>query len=214
MGGRIPRPEYLDKADEVLKAGGLIAAMEEDVKKVRYPKQVRELAKVEAQAAELGVYECNNIHGLLQTEEHMRALFEVWLPAHSEEELERMMAARMARRSVFDRSPAPMLSFVQEEATSRHTVGGRTVWQRQLERLLELGQLRNVSIQVMPTDNEEHFGTGGVIELLKFPDGTAVGRWNGAFNGRPVSDPKQVRILELNYGSRAATAAAVTANPA
>ncbi|MFI1074093.1 helix-turn-helix domain-containing protein [Streptomyces puniciscabiei] len=199
-GKRIPRPEYLDKADKVLNAGGLIAAMKEDVEKVRYPKKVRELAKLEAQAVEIGVYECNNVHGLLQTEEHMRGLFEVWLPAYSEEEMERMAAARMARRSVFERIPMPMLSFVQEEVTLRRPVGGRMVWRRQLERLLEIGRLRNVSFQVMPTDREEHFGTGGVIEVLKFPDGTAVGRSHGVFNGRPVSDPKQVRILELRYG--------------
>ncbi|WP_309061137.1 helix-turn-helix transcriptional regulator, partial [Streptomyces sp.] len=40
-GKRIPRPEYLEKADEVLGAGGLLAAMKEDVAKVRYPKTVR-----------------------------------------------------------------------------------------------------------------------------------------------------------------------------
>jgi hypothetical protein len=108
------------------------------------------------------------------------------------EETERMVAARMARRVIFERSPAPTLSFVQEEVTLRRPVGGRMVWRRQLERLLEMGQLRNVSIQVMPTDCEEHFGTGGLIEVLKFHDGTAVGRSEGAFNGRPVSDPKQV----------------------
>jgi len=111
-----------------------------------------------------------------------------------------MVAARMARRSIFERSPAPTLSFVQEEVTLRRPVGGRMVWRRQLERLLELGQLRNVSIQVMPTDCEDHFGTGGLIEVLKFPDGTAVGRTEGAFSGRPVSEPKQLRILELRYG--------------
>ncbi|CAM5683214.1 Helix-turn-helix domain-containing protein OS=Streptomyces tendae OX=1932 GN=GUR47_11230 PE=4 SV=1 [Streptomyces tendae] len=60
--------------------------------------------------------------------------------------------------------------------------------------------MRSVSIQVMPTAREEHFGTGGLIEVLKFPDGTAVGRSEGAFSGRPVSDPKQLRILELRYG--------------
>nr|WSY53219.1 helix-turn-helix transcriptional regulator [Streptomyces sp. NBC_00886] len=199
-GKRIPQLEFLDRADEVLGAGGLISAMKEDVAKVRYPKKVRELAKLEAQAVEVGLYSNHNIHGLLQTEEHMRALFDAWLPAYSDEETERMVAARMARRSVFERSPAPTLGFVQEEVTLRRPVGGRMVWRRQLERLLELGQLRNVSIQVMPTDSEEHFGTGGLIEVLKFPDGTAVGRTEGAFNGRPVSDPKQLRILELRYG--------------
>ncbi|MFF3927601.1 helix-turn-helix domain-containing protein [Streptomyces hirsutus] len=199
-GNRIPRPEYLEKADEVLGAGGLLDAMREDVAKVRYPKRVRELAKLEANAVEVGLYSNHNIHGLLQTEEHMRALFDVWLPAHTEEETERMVAARLARRTVFERSPAPALSFVQEEVTLRRPVGGTMVWRRQLEHLLELGKLRHVSIQVMPTDCEDHFGTGGLIEVLKFPDGTVVGRSDEAFAGRPVTDPKQLRILELRYG--------------
>ncbi|MEU1044378.1 helix-turn-helix transcriptional regulator [Streptomyces sp. NPDC005897] len=199
-GKRIPRREYLERADQVLEAGGLIAAAWEDVKRVRYPKQVRELAKLESTAAEISLYANHNVHGLLQTEEHMRSLFDTWLPAYTEEDTDRMVAARLARRSVFERSPAPTLSFVQEEATLRRPVGGRMVWRRQLERLLELGELRNVSIQVMPIDSEEHFGTGGLIEVLKFADGTAVGRSEGAFAGRPVSDPKQLRILELRYG--------------
>ncbi|CAL9602062.1 helix-turn-helix domain-containing protein [Streptomyces sp. ICN988] len=199
-GKRIPRREYLEKADQVLDAGGLIAAAWEDVKKVRYPKQVRDLAKLEATAVEISLYANHNIHGLLQTEEHMRSLFDTWLPAYTEEETERMVAARLARRSVFERSPAPTFSFVQEEATLRRPVGGRMAWRGQLERLLELSELRSVSIQVMPTACDEHFGTGGLIEVLKFPDGTAVGRSEGAFSGRPVSDPKQLRILELRYG--------------
>ncbi|MEU9218047.1 helix-turn-helix transcriptional regulator [Streptomyces sp. NPDC048376] len=199
-GKRIPRREYLERADQVLEAGGLIAAAWEDVKRVRYPKQVRDLAKLEAAAAEISLYANHNVHGLLQTEEHMRSLFDTWLPAYTEEDTDRMVAARLARRTVFERSPAPTLSFVQEEATLRRPVGGRMVWRRQLERLLELSELRNVSIQVMPIDSEEHFGTGGLIEVLKFADGTAVGRSEGAFAGRPVSDPKQLRILELRYG--------------
>jgi hypothetical protein len=52
----------------------------------------------------------------------------------------------------------------------------------------------------MPTGCEDHFGTGGLIEVLKFPDGTAVGRSESAFSGRPVSELKQLRILELRYG--------------
>ncbi|MEV7211083.1 MULTISPECIES: helix-turn-helix transcriptional regulator [unclassified Streptomyces] len=199
-GKRIPRREYLEKADQVLRADGLIAAAWEDVKRVRYPKHVRELAKLEATAVEISLYANHNIHGLLQTEEHMRSLFDTWLPAYTEEETERMVAARLARRSVFERSPAPTFSFVQEEATLRRPVGGRMAWRGQLERLLELSELRSVSIQVMPTACDEHFGTGGLIEVLKFPDGTAVGRSEGAFSGRPVSDPKQLRILELRYG--------------
>ncbi|MFF4043643.1 helix-turn-helix domain-containing protein [Streptomyces sp. NPDC001816] len=200
-GGRIPRPEYLDKADEVLKADGLIAAMKEDVAKVRYPKKVRELGKLEANAVEIGVYECNSVHGLLQTPEHARALIEAAQPPYSPDDVERMVAARLARQSIFEGDPAPSLHFVLEETPLRRPVGGTMVWRRQLEHLLQAGQLRNVRLQVMPTHTDAHPGVDGKIELLKFPDGTAVGRSDGAFNGRPITDPRQLRILELRYGT-------------
>ncbi|MBT1186349.1 helix-turn-helix domain-containing protein [Streptomyces sp. CJ_13] len=199
-GKRIPRPEYLDRADEVLGAAGKISAMRTDLEQVRYPKRVRALAKMEAQAVEIGVYNNHNIHGLLQTEEYASSLFAMRRPAYSPDEMERILAARMARRSIFDRSPAPTLSFVQEAVTLRRPIGGTMVLRRQLERLLEVTQLPNVEFQVMPTDVEDHAGMGGLIEVLKFEDGSAVGRSDGAFFGRPVSDPKQLRILELRYG--------------
>ncbi|MGW3134321.1 helix-turn-helix domain-containing protein [Streptomyces sp. NPDC001139] len=200
-GKRIPRQEYLDRADEVLGAGGLISATWEDVGKVRYPKKVRELAKLEAQAVELGVYVGLSLHGLLQTPEHARALFEAWQPTYSAEDVELSVAARMARKSIFERSPAPALSFVQEEATLRRPVGGTMVWRRQLEHLLEVGRLRNVALQVMPTNSDAHPGMDGRIEVLKFPDGTGVGRSDGAYSGRPTTDPKHLRVLELRYGT-------------
>ncbi|MEU5089463.1 helix-turn-helix transcriptional regulator [Streptomyces sp. NPDC021356] len=200
-GKRIPRRDYLIMSDQVLNAGGLIVAMWEDVKRVRYPKKVRELAKLEAQAVEIAIYESNGINGLLQTADHAKALFEAMQPPYSPDEVERMVAARVARASVFERSPAPALSFVLEEAALRRPIGGRMVWRQQLGRLLEVGRLHNVVLQVMPLDCETHSGMDGRIELLKFTDGSAVGRSDGAFNSRPTSEPKHLRILELRYGT-------------
>ncbi|MFB7107909.1 helix-turn-helix domain-containing protein [Streptomyces sp. NPDC056291] len=200
-GKRIPRPEYLDRADELLGAGGLLSAMKEDVKRVRYPKKVRDLAQMEARAVEIGVYECSSIAGLLQIPGHAQALFDVWQPPYSPDDMDRMLAARMARQSIFERDPAPSLSFVQEEATLRRQVGDTMVMRQQFERLLEVGQLRNVTLQVMPMDSVAHPGMSGRIELLKFADGTAMGRSDGAFNGRPTADPRQLRVLELRYGT-------------
>ncbi len=199
-GKRIPRPEYLDKADEVLRAGGKIAAMKADVEQVRYPKKVRDLAKLEGRAVEINVYSVHVVHGLVQTPAHARALFEMRQPTYSQDEVERFTAARVARQAIFDRTPAPTVSFVHEASALRRPIGGTMVWRQQLERLLEVSQMRNVSLQVMPNSREAHAGMDGGIEILKFGDGTAVGRSEGAFNGRPVSDPKQLRILELRYG--------------
>ena len=174
--------------------------MKEDVARVRYPKKVRDLATLEAKAVELLSYGNHNVHGLLQTEEFMEALLRTQRPSLPEDQLERAVAARMARRKIFQRSPAPELSFVLEEVTLKRPVGGKMVLRRQLEHLVEMAQLRNVQIQVMPMDRWDHPGTGGRIQVLKFGDGTAAGRMDDGFGGRPVSDPKQLRILELRYG--------------
>ena len=170
------------------------------MEKARYPKKVRELKMLEERAVELLLYSNHNIHGLLQTEEYARALFGTWRPTLSRDELERAVAARMARRSIFTRSPVPELSFVQEEVTLRRPVGGELVHRCQLEHLLEMAELAQVEFQVMPTARAEHPGAAGRIQVLKFGDGTAVGRTDDEFNGRPVSDPRQLRILELRYG--------------
>ncbi|MFD4259003.1 helix-turn-helix domain-containing protein [Streptomyces sp. NPDC058534] len=199
-GKRIPRLDYLDTADRVLDAGGLIAAMKEDVRKVRYPKKVRDLAQMEARAVEMQLYDPLNVHGLLQTPEYARGLLLMRRPAYSVDEVEQFIAARVARKAVFERDPAPELSFVLEEWTLRRPLGGRTRLRNQLEHLLEVGQMRNVELQVMPTDREEHAGLAGGIEVLKFQDGSMVGRSPVVAYGRPVSEPRQLRILELRYG--------------
>ncbi|WP_105974504.1 helix-turn-helix domain-containing protein [Streptomyces geranii] len=199
-GARIPRVEFLDQADDVLNAGGHIRAFMEDMERARYPRKVRELKGLEDRAVELQMYSNHNIHGLLQTAEYARALLGTWRPKYSQGELERMLAGRMARKSVFEREPAPELGFVQEEVTLRRPVGGTMVVRRQLEHMLEVAQLPFVELQVMPTACANHPGTGGRIQVIKFADGTGAGRMDDDFGGRPVTSPRQLRVLELRYG--------------
>ncbi|MFJ3936595.1 helix-turn-helix domain-containing protein [Streptomyces parvus] len=198
-GRRIPKPEFLDKTDAAVGANGKVSAMKKDVEEARYPRKVRDLAKLEAEAVELGAYAGVVIHGLLQTEEYARALYAQRRPAYAEDDIERLVAARMARQVVFDRRPAPLLTFVQEEATLRRRTGGRMVLRRQLEHLLELSQLRHVEIQVMPMDAEEHAGLGGSHRILKLKDGKTVGHNEVQLINGLITDPRQVQILEMRY---------------
>ncbi|MFJ3588349.1 helix-turn-helix domain-containing protein [Streptomyces sp. NBC_01259] len=199
-GTRIAKPEFLDRTDDVLGAKGKIAAMKKDVAEARYPKKVRDLAKLEADAVELGSYASGVIDGLLQTEAYARALYGERRPAFTEEQVDRFVAARMARQAIFERRPAPLLTFVQEEATLRRPTGGRAVLRRQLEHLLDLGKLRHVEIQVMPTETEEHAGLDGPHRVFKLTDGTAVGLNEVQLTSRLISDPKEVQILDMRYG--------------
>ncbi|MFJ2812638.1 helix-turn-helix domain-containing protein [Streptomyces sp. NPDC087294] len=199
-GTRIPQIDFLRRADEYLGANGMIKSLQKHVEEAQYPKKVVELKSMEAKAVELLMYSNHNIQGLLQTEEYARTLFEMRQPAYPARVVERDVAGRMARKAIFDRDPAPTLSFVQEQVTLERPYGGKMVLRRQLEHLLVVSELRNVTLQVMPTDREESAGTQGLIQVLKFPDGSGVGRSDGAFNGRPVSSPRDLRILDLRYG--------------
>jgi len=199
-GIRVPKPEFLDNADRVLNAGGMLSAMKPDVAEARYPKKVRDLAKLEADAIELGAYTNTVVHGLLQTEEYARANFRERRPSYGEDELERLLAARMSRQEIFQRRPAPLMTFVQEEVTLRRPIGGKMVLRRQLEHLLELSKLMYVQIQVMPTTTEEHAGLGGSLRVLKLSDGSAVGRDEVSLTSRLITDPKEVQIMEMRYG--------------
>lgn len=199
-GRRLPRPEFLAKADEVLGAGGKLAAMKDDVAVARYPKKVRDVAKLEAEARELGAYVSTVIDGLLQTEEYARELFGLRIPAYDEDEVERLVAARMARQDIFDWRPARLLTFVQEESTLLRPVGGRMAMRRQLERLLELGELRHVEIQVMPTGTEGHRGLGGSLRVLKLKDGTTLGLNEVQLTSRLISEPEAAQVLAMRYG--------------
>ncbi|WP_338685732.1 helix-turn-helix transcriptional regulator [Streptomyces acidiscabies] len=200
-GERIPGPGFLDLADQVLEAQGTIAILKEDVEKVKYPKKVRDLKANEGKAVEIAVYENNSIPGLLQTREHTDVLLRAWKPTRTPKEMERRLTARMARKSVFERDPAPSMTFVVEEAVLLRRVGGTMAWKRQLEHLLEVAQLDFVTLQIMLTNADPHPGMDGKMELFKFADGSAVGRADSLFLGRPTREPKQLRVIELQYGT-------------
>ncbi|MFF4405695.1 helix-turn-helix domain-containing protein [Streptoverticillium reticulum] len=200
-GTRIPKPDFLDRADEALGAGGKLAAMKKDIAEARYPKKVRDLAKLEQEAVELGAYNNSVIDGLLQTEEYARAVFGNRRPPFTEDEVERRLAARLARQEIIDTSAAPpVFSYVLCEATLRRPIGGRMVLRRQLERLLKSGQLPNVDLQVLPLSREENCGLGGPFRLLKLKDGTAVGLDEVQLASRVTTDPKETQILDMRYG--------------
>ncbi|MFF4016458.1 helix-turn-helix transcriptional regulator [Streptomyces sp. NPDC001843] len=200
-GRRAPKPQFLEAADRVLDAGGMIAGLKKDVEEARYPKKVRDLAKLEGEAVEICAYDNSVVNGLLQTEEYLRAVFGSRRPAFSEEEVEQLVAARLARQTIIDaKQMTPAFSFVHDEAALRRRVGGRMVLRRQLERLLDIGQRRNVEIQVLPMDREDNAGLGGPFHLLRLREGATVGHNEVQRTSRLISEPKEVQILELRYG--------------
>ncbi|MFZ4294517.1 helix-turn-helix domain-containing protein [Streptomyces cellulosae] len=201
-GRRIPRPEYLDAADDALGADGKISAMKKDVAEIRYPKTVRDLKKLEAEAVELAAYNNSVMHGLLQTPEYARAVFSARRPPFTADELDQRLSARVARQEIVSETAGrPLFSFVQCESTLRRPLGGRMVMRGQLERLLLVGRFPNVDLQVLPLSHEENPGLAGSFRLLRLRDGTTVGHLEVQHISRVIADPKEVQLLEMRYGA-------------
>ncbi|MEU8558391.1 MULTISPECIES: helix-turn-helix domain-containing protein [Streptomyces] len=200
QGRRVPPPKFIDQADEVLDAGGVLQEMKEEVARAQFPAFFRDAARLEAEAVELHVYATKAVPGLLQSEEYARAVFTMWRPLLPDEVIDERVTARLARQEIFARSPQPTLSFVIEEAVLRRPLGGRAVMRGQLEHILLYGQRRNVEIQVLPTELEEHAGLEGPFTLIETRDGRRIAYVEGYKDSRLHTERKAVREIEEQYG--------------
>ncbi|MEU4652976.1 helix-turn-helix transcriptional regulator [Streptomyces sp. NPDC023723] len=200
QGRRIPKPDLIDAIDRAVGARGVLMAMKKEVAKARYPSFFQRYAELEAEAVELHAYASHVIKGLLQTEEYARAVFRMWRPLQDDEAIEQGVAARMERQKLFARRPAPLLSFVIEEHVLRRPLGGRQVLLGQLEQLLLYGHQRNVELQVMPTDRDEHAGLAGPFTLIHSVDQRRMAYVEVQDMSALYADPKKVSQLEATYG--------------
>ncbi|MFJ6420456.1 helix-turn-helix domain-containing protein [Streptomyces hydrogenans] len=200
QGRRIPKPELIDDVDQAVGARGVLSAMKDEVAKARYPSFFRRYVQLEAEAVELHAYINHAVKGLLQTEEYARAVFQMWRPLLGEEEIEQGVSTRMERQKLFARRPAPLLSFVIDEHVLRRPLGGREVHRGQLEQLLLYGYQRNVEMQVMPLDREEHAGLAGPFTLIHSANQRRMGYVEVQGLSTLHAEPKKVSSLEATYG--------------
>ncbi|GHG40686.1 transcriptional regulator [Streptomyces zaomyceticus] len=200
QGRRIPPPRAIDRADEVLDAGGLLKVWKDQLERAQYPAFFQGMAQLEKQAIELLMYDTMVVNGLLQTEEYMRALLAMRRPPLDQETIEQRVTARLARQDIFDRRPTPLLSFVMDESVLRHRYGGNGVLRGQLEHLLLIGQRRNVEIQLMPTDCEDNAGVNGPFTVVTRKDGKKFLYVEAQNTSSLTTDPEQTVLASARYG--------------
>ncbi|MFF9454022.1 helix-turn-helix domain-containing protein [Streptomyces flaveolus] len=200
QGRRIASPRTIERADEVLDAGGLLTVWKEQVERAQYPVFFQGMAVLEKEAIELLSYDTLVVKGLLQTEQYMRAVLTMRRPPLGQEIIEQRVAARLARQDIFDRQPTPLLSFVMDESVLRRRLGGKDVMRGQLEHLLLVGQKRNVEIQIMPLDCEECAGVDGAFTVVTRDDGKKFAYTEAQGSSTLQTDPQQAALAAARYG--------------
>ncbi|MFI6404647.1 helix-turn-helix domain-containing protein [Streptomyces sp. NPDC050548] len=135
------------------------------------PPKALDLAELEHHALYVRVFHMVHIPGVLQTEEHVRAVSMFAAPSLTEEECETRVAFRIRRQQVI--ASGTPYDVIVHEAALRMRVGGSKVARAQLDHLLEASDRKSVTLRVIPFTAEGFAGAefsmqyvGGVIPQL------------------------------------------------
>jgi transcriptional regulator with XRE-family HTH domain len=125
---------------------------------------------LERAASIIRTYEMQFVHGLMQTEDYARAVILISHAHAPAEEIDRRVSLRMQRQRLLTQPGAPELWAVLDEAALRRPPAGPAVMRAQLEHLLRLTDLPNVTLQIVPFHVGPHAAAGGPFTILRFPE--------------------------------------------
>jgi hypothetical protein len=123
---------------------------------------------LEMAATVIRSFELQFVHGLFQTGDYARAVTLLGHTAASAGEIDRRVSLRLKRQELLTGPEPPQVWSVLDEGALRRPVGGRAVMRAQLERLIEVAELRHVTVQVVPCGQGGHAAAGGAFTVLRF----------------------------------------------
>ncbi|MFC5746936.1 helix-turn-helix domain-containing protein [Actinomadura rugatobispora] len=148
----------------------------------------------ELEAIQIKTFQPLHMPGLLQTEEHVRSN---GMPSP---QIEDDISKRLARRDILTREADPAFLFaILDESVIRRPIGGAEVMRKQLQHLLTLSELPNVTIEIVREQAGWYFGLDGALVFLTKPDNTSVGYVEAQFGGRLLEEPTRVAKLGLRF---------------
>ncbi|WP_435109551.1 helix-turn-helix domain-containing protein [Nocardiopsis synnemataformans] len=125
---------------------------------------------LEDAASGLREYAMSLVPGPFQTEAYMRAILSTAPATDNDDGIERQVEVRLARQARVTAEEDPLgLWVILDEAVIRRLVGGRNIMRAQLQHLIDLGQRRNITLQILPFGAGEHASMLGAFVILDFP---------------------------------------------
>lgn len=126
---------------------------------------------LESFASQVRNYELAVVPGLLQTDAYARALLTASPLGGDPAEVDRRVRLRLERQFCLTDEPRLRFSAVLDEGVLHRQFGGPTVLKEQLEHLVQMSKLPNITIRVARfADAERHIAMSG-MSLMDFPDG-------------------------------------------
>ncbi|MFD9575682.1 helix-turn-helix domain-containing protein [Streptomyces sp. NPDC059982] len=193
---KVPSREFSERIDAALNTGGTFSRLVGLVLRSQLPVWFQEYAEMEARATYLSTFQCQLVHGLLQTPAYARAVLGVEeLP----DALDAAVAARMDRQRVLARENPPVFWVVMDEAVLHREIGGGKVMRDQLAYLLSLRHRPWVEVQVLPFGVGQHAGMVGSFTLLRFDGDPEIHYSESYDSGHMTANPQVIRERSVGY---------------
>ncbi|MEU9730759.1 helix-turn-helix transcriptional regulator [Streptomyces sp. NPDC048002] len=199
---KVPQREFSERVDAALGTGGTFSRLVGLVLRSQLPGWFQPYAEMEARAAFISTYQCQLVHGLLQTRGYARAVLGV---EHSDS-LDEAVAARLDRQRALRRDQPPVLWVVLDEAVLHREIGGRAVMREQLAHLVSMFGQKWMEIQVLPFSLGEHTGMMGSFTLLRFESDPDMHYTESYDQGHMTANPPVIKERSLSYARLQAAA--------
>ncbi|MFJ9841277.1 helix-turn-helix transcriptional regulator [Kitasatospora sp. NPDC101155] len=199
-GRRKPSLKLLQVADELCGAKGMLVGAVEFLKPEKFPSYSQGYTDAESTAIAIHTYEALLVPGLLQTEEYARELISHACPPLDDETVEVRVAGRMQRQEKLTSSPPVLFGFVIYEAALHAKVGSPDLMKRQLAHIVEMSNLRNVVVQVLPASRAAYPALTGPMILLETADHEQLAYVEGHRTGVLHADPDKVNVITQRHG--------------
>jgi transcriptional regulator with XRE-family HTH domain len=124
---------------------------------------------LEATADAIRAYEALAVPGLLQTETYARAIAD-GRPDLDADEADNRLRLHLDRQALLMQEDPPDLWVVIDESVLHRRVGGRDVMREQFDHLLRVGELPNVTLQILPFAAGAHSGMDGTFTILLYEE--------------------------------------------
>jgi transcriptional regulator with XRE-family HTH domain len=125
---------------------------------------------LETDAVSLRAHTIELLPGLLQTQDYTRAIAEAGRVWETPEEIDNFVVVRAERQAVLTRDDPLQLWAVMHEMSLSQQVGGSGVMRSQLEHLMDLTRLPNITIQIIPPKAGAHATMDMPFTILGFSE--------------------------------------------
>jgi transcriptional regulator with XRE-family HTH domain len=158
---------------------------------------------LESEATSISDYGLGLIPGLLQTADYARAVVEAAVPKWNPEVVDRRVAGRLARQGLLSSERPPRFHAVVDESVLHRVTGSPAIMRAQLRHLLQLSELPNVTLQVIP------YGAGAlpagnnkfIILSFAVPTVPDVVFIEGLTGDLYLEDPADVNVYKATFGA-------------